>query len=389
VSTKRPDVLRLGRRGGDAVRVCRDTVARRYVVIMRRQGERPRRTEFPMTPRGKVESCVFAEGWFAKRTATTDGPVTQREVWDAFVAAEFAHLRPATRVNYTGHWRRWVAFSGEDSPCASLKVLDAKRYREEAGQRIALNQVRISWQVLRLVYRWAVQHELLEAHPFTLLRWSVGKDAPGALAPDEYTRDEWNAMLAAMNPAHEDDARLWVAMQLIGFHGQRLNSVRHLRWEDVDRAAGRITWVAAWQKQGKNVVHPVLSGTSEALAVAFRWPRGEQWVIPSRRDPSRPVSAQTLLSRLAVVEAKAGVPHRPYRGLHGGRRMVVGDLGVASGLEYVGDSPAMAKHYDRRLGARVLEHGRALDSSASRPETETAPVGGADDGGVTPDTTRS
>ena len=137
-----------------------------------------------------------------------------------------------------------------------------------------------------------------------------------------------------------------------------------------------ITWPAQFQKQGKSLVRPMTWPVYSALLTARWWRVRDQytgdWVFYTPRVRlralDRPTSYQTIHSALLQAEHRAGLPHQPYRSLHGGRRHVVSEVIELTGdrmlgLEYVGDvDPKALKSYDRRVPARIAKAAAALDA---------------------------
>jgi integrase len=220
--------------------------------------------------------------------------------------------------------------------------------------------------------------------------WKTREDDPPPLEPEEFTTAQFERVRSALNPDDAQQWRAWVFVTLSGVHGQRARALRHLRWRDIDDEAGVITWPAKYQKNKKELKQPILSESRVALALAKAWRdkasqyrlrahhktatarperlKDADWVIFAERDTAKPVSYSSLHHHLLHAEARAGVAHLPYRGFHGFRRMVVGEVGAqmkdpTARLEYVGDrDPKMFKHYDRRRQERINRGSAAMES---------------------------
>lgn len=444
----RRKVLYKAGRHGDSVRVVVDSKADRTIVHYRDADGIEHKAKYSTSREGKAEAIAFAEGWHQERArmvrerreASKPAPLTVRELWTAFKLAEFSDevgegLRKATQVSYAQHFKRFELFVGPNRAAESIKVpeLAAMRKEERAAGR-ALNQTRQTMNVVRIVFRWGIEHELLTHSPLAVMRWKTRKDAPKPLAPDEYTSEEFEKLLGALDKTDTRQWRAWVFLMLCGHYGQRANAVLHLRWRDIDVDAGTITFPARYQKQGVDLVRPLLWEAVAALKDAARqrerarsykqaWyaerakpeaPRAwyaEQdsaaaaqldaadWVLFAERDKSKPMSYQSMHYHIVQAERRAGVTHKDYRLAHGFRRMVVGNVIEATGdrmlgLEVVGDKdPKVLVSYDRRLKARVeqgLETISANEGSAGSspkepsskpsrnrpdvPETQTAPT---------------
>ncbi len=426
---KRKELYRAGRHG-DTVRVVVDTVEQRAIVYYRDADGVEHKKKYPLSKEGRAEAIAFAEGWHAerermvraRREAVTQTVVTVRDLWTAFKASEFSSdvgegLRQATQVSYTHHFRRFELFVGKDRAAESIKVHElATMRKEERAAGRALNQTRQTMNVVRIVFRWGIEHEMLQHSPLAVMRWKTRKDAPAPLAPDEYSTEEFEALLRVVDRDDTRQWRAWVFLMLAGHYGQRANAVLHLRWRDIDVDAGVITWPGRYQKQGKDLPRPLtweawsalltaraqrervvtfkkLAHHTNTLASAARLDEAD-WVLFAERDKAKPMSYQSMHYHLVHAEKRAKVEPKPYRKAHGFRRMVVGNVIAATGdrmlgLEVVGDKdPKVLTSYDRRLAARVAAgmaavattgaDGEAL-SKASRnlpdvPTNETAPT---------------
>lgn len=96
-------------------------------------------------------------------------------------------------------------------------------------------------------------------------------------------------------------------------------------------------------------------------------PSSSEFVLFAQRDPSEAYSYSSFHYSLQRAEEKAEIAHKPYRGAHGFRKMVVGNVIEATGdrmlgLEYVGDrDPGMLRHYDMRNQERIDKASAALE----------------------------
>ena len=137
---------------------------------------------------------------------------------------------------------------------------------------------------------------------------------------------------------------------------------------------GRIIWRARFDKQGREWVQPITLAAYSALLTA-RWWRERNaerrpWIFCSpwatkkcgREEPGV-YGAQALWLALKKAEERAGVPHLPFRAVHGFRRGVAGDVARASGdpwlgVQYIGDRDP------DRIAEYVQERGDALEGAA-------------------------
>lgn len=383
MSPRRRELFRRGRHG-DTIRVKIDTRVDRAVVYYRGPDGKPRTAKFPNTKEGRAEAVAFAEGWYEERQHVRPEKTTLRSLWQAYRTSRFPLLRAATRVNYAQRWDKWELYLGAEHDPNDTTLADIERYIGEtlkAGR--AVNQVRQILNVARVVYAWGQRMRMVRSNEFALYRWQKPRDAE-VLEPEEYTAAEFRALLAELSPQRHDDWRIWSCVMLAGHHGQRANAVLHLREDDI--VGDEIVWPARYQKAGEIVRQPL---SDEALSVLLtsRWWKARlridsPWVIPGwKRKAKAPYGYQAMWLSLKRLERKAGVRHKPQRGLHSLRRMVVGDVIEATGdrmlgLEYVGDKdPKVLRSYDKRVAERVKRAAEALSRvrQEERSATETVP----------------
>ncbi len=388
MSPRRRVLVSRGARG-DMAKAVEDRSEQRVVVYYRDGANEPRRRTYPLTPAGRAEAKAFVIGWHEEKkrqarpaVAADAPPVLTHELWTQFSASELAHLRGATILSYRYHWRRWESFIGRETPAGTVTVADCSRFRAAAQSADAsLNQARQTLQIVRGIYRWAVGAQLLVDRGVLAFRWKRGKDDPRSLEPAEYSASEYGRLLGALDRDDARQWRAWVFLMIAGHHGQRARAVLHLRWQDIDLERGVIVWPGKYQKQGVDLVQPLLWESISALRTAQLWRdtaatyrvrahhksttagpdrlATADWILFAERDKARAMSYTSLHYHLIHGERRAKVKHLDYRAAHGFRRMVVGEVGERSGdrmlgLEYVGDrDPKMLASYDRRRQNRI------------------------------------
>lgn len=388
---KKRRVLYRGGKRGDQVKAVLDPKAKAVIVYHRDADGIERKKFFPATRDGQTDAKAWAEAYHQERTrieaakrapVVETPPVTHRQLWTAYEDSPgFQDLRLKTKVGYRYRWGKWERFRGADTPVDHTTLLHTDQFISAARQAgMAMNQSREVLNVARIVYNWGQGRKLVRTNDLALYRWRQPKDAV-VVSPAEYSDEEFTKLLKVFQPGQPDarralhDWRPWVALMLIGHHGMRANAVLHLRWEDIDLENDRITWPAVWQKQGKAVSQPIGWATYSALLVARRrWELAREefgieppWVLFALNDKTQAYSYQSLHYQLTQAEQRAGVPHLPFRALHGGRRMVVSEITERTGdrmlgLEYVGDTdPKMARKYDKRMQQRIDNAGEVLN----------------------------
>jgi integrase len=428
MSPKRRTLAVYGKHG-DRVRALVDAKRGRVEVYYKDHEGIKRKKVFDNTAEGKSEAMEWAEAYHSERAriiADLKKPpeekrrLTVRELWTAFVAspAYTDDIRRATQINYTSRWRNWELFIGPDFIAEDTTLHDVDRFRAECKKAdIAINSVRQILNVVRTIYNWAQSRKLIATNELAVFKWKTPKDAK-VLEPGEFSTEEWEAMMRTFKPLALMDGTLqaaknwrpWVMMMLIQHHGQRANAVRHLQWTDLDWDNLLVTWRGEFQKQGKDVVQPIMHGTIAALIVARFWadrhlvmrprrrvrvtdgPRRGKWIRDPELHDEKIESPWVLFGEMKKMQAysysswhysftkaesqavltidgveRIGIPHEAYRSGHGGRRMVMGNILEATGdlmtaMNYLGDSDLkQAKSYDRRRQQRIEKGSASIE----------------------------
>lgn len=408
---QRRTLYTLGRHG-DRVRVLIDSQRDRVEVLYRDVDGVARKKVFPNDKRGRDEATDWADVFKVERERVRQEredpkpqPISLRHLWTAYASSpDWTALRPASQTSYRDRWKKWEQTMGREFVAGTLTLLDIDRFIAAATKaEMAINQVRQVLNVARIVYRWGQSRRLLATNDFALYRWRQPRDAK-VQKPGQYGKAEWDKLLSHCEPQHPTFWRIHVALLLIGASGQRANAIRHLRWRDIETATGRLTWPAAWQKQGKDLDRALTWDFVAALETARYWrqqasqgrvrhdrKRGSRpgqlkradWILFSQHQKAEAVSYQTLHSQLRRLEKLADVQHERFRAFHGGRRKVVTDIIRATGdrmlgLEFVGDTDAsQLKSYDRGMDERLVAATSAVESVPNPYPNETTD-GGAD-----------
>lgn len=382
--TGRKELFRFGP-AGQTVRgkVSRDET--RVLVLWTERGE-PRQKSWPNTTAGKSEARAWARGFAESRSQVGGAVLTRislRALWKEYETIAFPDLAERSRTLYADDWTLIEQFFGRDTNAEDLTVKMVAEFRARLDRlEYAVSSVGRIIQTLKRVVAWGEAQELVGRNRIHLYRYKVPK-ARRVEPPDEYTPEERSKIIAVLSPAVRTQWRAWVALSLCQWTGERQNAVLHLRWSDIDEAAGEITWPAEFNKLGKEWTQPMREGTKAALEVARQWRNvtgyAGPWVLPkgSAKGKGETYTSSALWSALKAAEAKAGVERKARRGAHGYRRGLTGDVLAETGdpllaLQAVGDSDIrMAKHYLKKRNTRVVDAFKSLDAKVSKESKAT------------------
>lgn len=188
--------------------------------------------------------------------------------------------------------------------------VEARKTGKVPGFRpVKNNQIRLDLKFVLTVLHWASGAEEdaphhLAANPW---RWERRRAQNMAMPKEKDPKrpgisDETHARLVK----HSPNWRFALVCELCRETLHRSNSVRHLRWEDVDLASGHVRWRGEYDKTGRESVVPLSPGAVAALKAAPRV-LGSPWVVPAETDPSRPVSNRTLNAWMRRAKERAGI----------------------------------------------------------------------------------
>lgn len=338
-------------------------------VRWRENGKRMTRS-WPFSAENKATAKAFAKGIAAGREAqSVTEPLTLRELWTRYSEAEFPNLRAKTQKLYAEYFSRWETMWGRDFIAENTTIDMAIQCRAALRkQGKAISTIRHSLETVKMVYAWGQVNELLDRNRLALFRWKRGKDTR-APAPPEYTNEEYEKLIAKLLPSKATEWRAWVALTICREQGVRQNSALHLKWDDVDGAAGVITWRAEWDKVGKEWTQPIRQATRTALEIARAHREESPYVLPSgsKKNKGSCYTIGALYLALRGAETRAGIKHLPQRGAHGLRRLLAGDINEATGdpalaMMAIGDDIKQASRYIQKRDNRMREVFEQLDA---------------------------
>ena len=187
-------------------------------------------------------------------------------------------------------------------------------------------------RLLLAVFNWAMVvrdtdgKRLLSANPF------AGFAVPHEENPRRpiLTHDEFEQLLAVAPSITPAMATLLVVANATG---HRINSIRLLRWSDVDFHGSTIRWRGEQDKIGHEHDTPMVEAARHVL-LKHRLRTGvtgaSGWVFPSPKDPGQPLSRHLARDWWERTEVAAGIARIPGRGWHSLRRKFATELKAAS-----------------------------------------------------------
>jgi integrase len=245
-----------------------------------------------------------------------------RRALEMFRRAFGAH-RPVAGLDRR-EWDRFI----RDRRAGTIRPAGVKE-----GRPVKARAVEQDLRLLLAVFNWAVtvrdanRKRLLVENPFR------GFTVPHEENPRRpiLTHGEFAKLLAAAPSVSPTMATL---LMLADCTGHRINSIRLLRWADIDFQANTIRWRGDQDKIGHEHVTPIVQAARNALLRELRR-RGtigdnEQWVFPAPGDPSQPMSRHLARDWWDRTERAAGIARVIGRGWHSLRRKFATELKGAS-----------------------------------------------------------
>jgi integrase len=382
MSPRRKVIDTVGRpRAAGYVRVFREPV--RDVSMIRVQwNERGgvRTASYPDTRQGIAEAKAYARGVYDRLISAKGGPVfeplSMRGVWIKYRNRKNSVWRDKTGQTAEVRWRKWERFIGDRTIAASVKRDRLDEFKVEMLRlRHAPNQVLAHLNLVTAVYRWAVDEDLIPPTKVASYKPEFSKEQmAGREQMAEYSREERDALIAALDPRKLNQWRAWALTTLFAFCGPRQNAARHLEWRDIDFDNQLITFRAELDKRGNERRQPMPAPVVDAFWVCYGWAIADKYDGPfvfygaQVKTRERPYTYQGLNQMMRVAEDRAGITHIKYRSTHGHRRGVAGDIHAQTGSEktaanYIGDksvdvvrdSYLLEREEELRKTARMLE----------------------------------
>lgn len=370
------------------VRAFKLTIGQRELVrVQWREADGTVKTEsFPDTRKGIAEAKAFASGvhdrLLAKPVAAAVSyqALTLRQMWEKYATAHAKAWRPKTHQSSADRWKKVELLLGKDTPASSVtpETLDGMvgtliDTLTSQGRVRSTNQVRSIMALIRAVYRWAsVERDLIPPTKVTSYRVELSKDLQRQVVEQSEYRDaDRTKVLAQWNPENGREWRPWVLTTLLAYCGPRQNAARRLEVTDLDMAGRRIKWRPENDKMGYDRWQPMPDPVHAAFEVALRWREKDGYtgrfvfyaVQKRGREKDQPWTYQAYIEQLHRAEDDAGVPRVLYRGAHGFRRGIAGDV------HHVTGSSKKAANWIGDKSTRVVEKHYLLDRDDALRET--------------------
>lgn len=226
-------------------------------------------------------------------------------------------------------------FTGRRDPRRRLDrradSLDATDWREFVTERregripgfgrVRDRVIEYDLKFLIAVLAWAEGAEPDAAHHLARNPWSRERRKAQKMAMPQEKNPRRPSMTPELHEALVDHSPNWRfegVMEICRETMHRGNSVRQLRWEDIDLRSRTVRWRGEFDKNGLEIVAPL---TGRAVEVLERLPRvpDSPWVFPAEEDPTEPVTRHTLGTWLRRAKERAGVQVERL-GYHGQKR---------------------------------------------------------------------
>ena len=278
-------------------------------------------------------------------TQQNDGRITLGELWKRFriESPSFLDVARTTRKDYRARTTTLLGYFGADCDVTTITPSDAAAYtRKRLAGGIKITEDRITVPVrprtveadlvlLKCMLKWATTvrdhtgQRWLKDNPLHGIKRIHEKNPKRPVANwDRFvkTRKAMRELEASSRSERAKDRwiKLELALVIAEATGRRLNSIRQLRWEDIDFDRSRINWRADADKKGKQWTVPLHEELANELE-AFRKCLGAigGWIFARWSDGKQPMDRHLFDHWLTVAEKHAGLPKlegglwHPYR----------------------------------------------------------------------------
>lgn len=313
--------------------------------------------------------------------------VTVADLWDAYLTANAPDWRPKTIILAKARWKAFALHTDPMTYADLIQPAHLDGFRKmllevdtKRGVPMARNQVAHHIQLVKAVWRFARQRQMLRENPLAEYAVKKGRDYE-AMKVAEFTPGDWAKILGALNYRTSHGWRPWAAIALDGLLAPRSRAMLNLRWSDVDLTARAVTWRGELDKVGRTRVQPLPRDAVRVLRICKAWGMreggGSPYVFPGRqlRTTGKPWTYSALNDALHKATRRAGLEPVKFRAMHGLRRMVAGNvLSLTGDITKVGlwlgdtDVRVMQRSYlrDRPEDAAAMVAGTVLPTSGKQ-----------------------
>jgi integrase len=182
-------------------------------------------------------------------------------------------------------------------------------------------QIEYDLKFLVAVLAWAEGADEKEPHHLPRNPWSRERRKSQKMIMARERNPKRPSMTQELHEALVDQAPNWRfagVMELCRETMHRRNSVRQLRWEDIDLQRETVEWRGEYDKNGREIIAPLTPRAMEVLDGLPQVP-GSPWLFPAEEDVSRPVTRHTLDTWLKRAKERAGIEIEGL-GFHGQKR---------------------------------------------------------------------
>ena len=321
-----------GERGRNRVRTYQHPETGRLFLELYEQGKRKRLAlRHSDHEEAKRQADEVAARIALNARATPHAP-TLNTLFDIYLA----EVTPSKGKSKQSHDHRaaklFLTCFGADRPASTLNRRDWDHYiqwRREHGDRrtgsshgnpVGSRIIEYDLRFLQAVLNWAAKSRadgtpMLERNPIKGAPWpkQATPNRP-ALSDEEYQ--------ALFQAASTISPQFRLALILAHETGHRANSIRLLRWSDIDWTGQSVRWRGENDKIGFDHATPLTEPALQALEVQrdAQQAIGEAWVFPAPKDPGQPCSRHLFRNWWLQAEDGAGLKRVRGRGWHSLRR---------------------------------------------------------------------
>ena len=282
---------------------------------------------------------------------------------DRWLAAKTAEgCAGATMKFYTHSTQRFVDHLGEAArrSIADVTRLQVEKFRNSLTGSLAVKTVNHQIKGLRMLFKAAIEAELLTTNPAEFVKTISAKRA-GVKRKSAFALEEARKILPHCDPE-------WKSMVLFGYYtGQRLGDLQFLKWGNVSIPDRKLTLTT--RKTGKAMQIPLAPALLAHLEALTRPMSAEEYVHPrlaARKSNTLSGAFTDILIAAGIRTASKAGDKRDHSQLsfHSLRHAAVSALkaaGVsqAATMEFVGHDSAEMSGIYTHVGLPALEHAAA------------------------------